>query len=155
MTSTSKFLAALCLSTMISGVALADTTSTPATTVAVGSHTLTVTVSGIRSARGTIRAQLVKADLASGTAKGAGASIVAAVEGSTSLSFANLTDGEYAVQMFHDEDGDGQMKTNLFGIPSEGYAFSNAARAGFGPPKFSDMKVIVRANAVTIANMAY
>jgi uncharacterized protein (DUF2141 family) len=155
MTSTSQFLAALCLSTMISGVALADASPTPAATPAVGGYTLTVSVAGIRSARGTIRAQLMKADLASGTAKGVGGSYVAAVEGSTTISFSNLTDGDYAVQLFHDEDGDGQMKTNLFGIPSEGYAFSNAARAGFGPPKFSDMKVVVHANTVTIANMAY
>lgn len=110
---------------------------------------------GVRSARGTIRAQLMKADPAAGIAKSVGGNFMAAVAGTTTLTFAGLADGDYAVQMFHDEDGDGQMKTNMFGIPSEGFGFSNGARAAFGPPKFADMKVTVNANTVTIANMAY
>jgi uncharacterized protein (DUF2141 family) len=128
----------------------ATTNAAPATP-----HTLTVTVTGVRSSQGQIRASLLKADYSVGNARQAGAIIVAANQGTTTLTFPNLADGDYAVQMFHDEDGDGEMKTNLFGIPSEGYGFSNNARASFGPPKFHDMKVSVTANTTTPATMAY
>jgi uncharacterized protein (DUF2141 family) len=157
MTNLRTIFAATLLSTLICGNVVADTVTTPAeaTTPATSSHTLTVTVAGVRSSQGTIRAQLMMADYATGTAKGIGGTFVPAAQGTTTITFNNLVDGDYSVQMFHDEDGNGEMKTNLFGIPSEGYAFSNGARAAFGPPKFADMKVTVRANTVTIANMAY
>ncbi|HMA49993.1 MAG TPA: DUF2141 domain-containing protein [Magnetospirillaceae bacterium] len=45
--------------------------------------------------------------------------------------------GTYAVKMFHDLNGNGVLD-KTFGIPDEPYAFSNNAKAGFGPPKFAD-----------------
>jgi uncharacterized protein (DUF2141 family) len=49
-----------------------------------------------------------------------------------------LSPGRYAVAVFHDEDGDGEMDTFL-GIPTEGFGFSNNAKPStFGPPSFSD-----------------
>lgn len=50
--------------------------------------------------------------------------------------FTNVPPGEYALALHHDEDGDGQMDTGLFGIPTEGAAASNDARGSFGPPSF-------------------
>lgn len=47
--------------------------------------------------------------------------------------FEGLKSGDYAARMFHDVDGDGQMGTNPFGMPSEPYAFSNNARGNMGP----------------------
>jgi uncharacterized protein (DUF2141 family) len=131
-----------------------------ASTVADGqpapeTFTLTVTVEGVQSSLGQIRASLLKADYAAGTAPSISGAVVDAVAGTTTLVFTGLSEGDYAVQLFHDEDGDGEMKTNLFGIPNEGYGFSNRAAASFGPPRFSDMKVEVRANADTAVQMAY
>jgi uncharacterized protein (DUF2141 family) len=159
MTNKHKIFAALLASTLIGNAALADTVATPAPVAAVaavaGPHTLTVTVTGVRSARGNILAQLLKANMAAGEAKRTGATMAVATQGTTTLTFAGLTDGDYAVQLFHDEDSDGEMKTNMFGIPSEGFSFSNSARGSFGPPKFADMKVSVTADTTTIAPMAY
>jgi uncharacterized protein (DUF2141 family) len=162
MTNAHKILAAICFSTALVSPAFADqaptttTAPTPAPTAALtGPNSLTVTVSGVRSARGSIRAGLRMADYTTGTAKSVGGTIAPAVEGTVTLTFNNLPDGDYAVQMFHDEDDNGEMKTNLFGIPSEGYGFSNGARAAFGPPKFADMKVTVRGATTTVANMNY
>ena len=50
--------------------------------------------------------------------------------------FKDLPLGEYAVKLIHDENGNGKMDTNLFGIPKEDYAFSNNARGTFGPPDY-------------------
>jgi len=37
----------------------------------------------------------------------------------------------------HDENMDGKLDTNWVGIPTEGYGFSNDAKATLGPPSFS------------------
>ena len=39
--------------------------------------------------------------------------------------------------MIHDENMNGKLDTNRFGVPSEGYGFSNRARALLTAPSFS------------------
>jgi len=56
--------------------------------------------------------------------------------GGAQLGFPNLLPGSYAISVVYDEDSDGELDLNLFGIPSEGFGFSNDARASFGPPKW-------------------
>jgi len=53
-----------------------------------------------------------------------------------SVSFKNLKPGKYAIRYFHDENENGNLDTNTFGIPKEGYGFSNNAKGTFGPPPF-------------------
>ncbi|MCS6968497.1 MAG: DUF2141 domain-containing protein [Cytophagales bacterium] len=48
--------------------------------------------------------------------------------------------GEYAIALLHDENDNGKMDSNLFGIPKEGYAVSNNAKNSFGAPKYVDAK---------------
>jgi len=50
--------------------------------------------------------------------------------------FPGVTAGTYAVSVFHDENSNGKLDTNLVGIPREGVGASNNARGHFGPPKF-------------------
>ena len=54
--------------------------------------------------------------------------------------FGNLLPGEYAISIYHDENGNKKMDTNFFGIPKEGVGNSNNAKGHFGPPKYSDAK---------------
>ncbi|MEQ9500322.1 MAG: DUF2141 domain-containing protein [Deltaproteobacteria bacterium] len=49
-----------------------------------------------------------------------------------------LPPGRYAISAFHDEDNDGELDTNLLGIPTEAFCASRGARASFGPPSFDD-----------------
>jgi uncharacterized protein (DUF2141 family) len=51
--------------------------------------------------------------------------------------FHGLAPGTYAVSVFHDENSNGQLDTNLLGMPTEGVGASNDARGNFGPPKFA------------------
>lgn len=44
--------------------------------------------------------------------------------------------GRYAFAFYHDADADDQLDRDLFGIPQEGYGFSNNARPGMGAPSF-------------------
>jgi uncharacterized protein (DUF2141 family) len=46
--------------------------------------------------------------------------------------------GQYAVQAFHDENGNNDVDRAMFGIPKEGVGFSRNARIGLGPPKWRD-----------------
>ena len=52
--------------------------------------------------------------------------------------FDSIPYGQYAVSMYHDEDGDGKLKTNLIGMPVEGIGFSNNVRPKLGLPSFKD-----------------
>ena len=54
------------------------------------------------------------------------------------VSFDSLSPGQYALSYFHDENENGEMETGLFGIPKEGYGFSNNARGKYGPPEFTE-----------------
>ena len=70
--------------------------------------------------------------------------------------FQDLAPGRYALSAFHDENDNGELDTNLMGIPSEGYGFGNDASAAFGPPSFEAAAVDVdAASGVTALTMAY
>ena len=49
------------------------------------------------------------------------------------LTFSNLDVGQYAVRIYHDENGNGKLDTNPFGIPTEAYAFSQQCLKQFWP----------------------
>ncbi len=56
------------------------------------------------------------------------------------IEFDDLPIGDYAIKAFHDEDANDDLNTNIFGIPTEDYGFSNNARGMFGPPSWEDAK---------------
>lgn len=60
--------------------------------------------------------------------------------GTETFTFNDLPAGEYAVALYHDENGDGKCNTNMLGIPKEGYAFSRNFIPKFSAPKFDDTK---------------
>jgi uncharacterized protein (DUF2141 family) len=57
--------------------------------------------------------------------------------------FKNVPVGTYAVSLIHDENDNGKMDTNMFGIPKEDYGCSNNAKGFMGPPKWADAKIEV------------
>ena len=88
---------------------------------------LTVKVDGIDKPGGTLKVQLMdSAEAWAGKAKPVGAArqvidSTAAVE----LSFKNLPAGRYALRLMHDENDNGKLDSNLIGMPTEGYGYSN------------------------------
>lgn len=54
--------------------------------------------------------------------------------------FGGVAPGEYAVSVFHDENGNGRLDRNFVGMPKEGVGASNDAAGHFGPPKFDDAR---------------
>lgn len=70
--------------------------------------------------------------------------------------FESLPPGEYAISVFHDENKNGKMDSNFFGIPKEGVGASNDARGHMGPPRYKDAKFIFNGNAQSLViNMVY
>jgi uncharacterized protein (DUF2141 family) len=57
--------------------------------------------------------------------------------------------GQYAIKLFHDLDGTGKLARNVFGIPTEPYAFSNNATGSMGPPDFNAAAFDVAADGAT------
>lgn len=70
-------------------------------------------------------------------------SMVDIAAGQRAAAFADLKPGTYAAKIFHDVDGDGQMDTNPFGMPTEPYAFTNNARGNMGPAGWDRANVTV------------
>jgi len=59
------------------------------------------------------------------------------IEGSSEVSFEDLPEGKYAVNILHDEDNDGKIKKGII-LPKEGVGFSNYQSIGItNRPKFS------------------
>lgn len=64
------------------------------------------------------------------------AAIGDAKDGGSTVVFPGLPVGIYAIAVLHDENRNGRMDKGLFGIPKEGYGFSNDAMGLMGPPRF-------------------
>jgi len=58
--------------------------------------------------------------------------------------FSELKSGEYAIAIYHDENGNGELDRNFLGMPSEDYVFSNYATGSFGPPSFENAKFYLK-----------
>lgn len=99
---------------------------------------LTVQVEGLETPQGAVMMALFATpDAWDGGEAVAGQRV--AVDGeSVTIEFGALPAGEYAIRMFHDVDGDGELDMNLMGIPSEPFGFSNNARGRFGPASWED-----------------
>jgi uncharacterized protein (DUF2141 family) len=102
---------------------------------------LTVTISDIRSAKGSIMLSVVNSDAAwNSQEKPVAAQKIAASGQEVVLKF-DLPAGDYAVQVMHDENENGKLDTNFMGMPIEGYGFSNnpqvMRRAHFDEAKFA------------------
>ncbi|MBD2242826.1 DUF2141 domain-containing protein [Nostoc sp. FACHB-888] len=59
------------------------------------------------------------------------------------ITFENLKAGSYAVAVFHDQNNDGTLNSNVFGIPSEGFGFSSNPEIRTRAPKFSEAAFLV------------
>jgi uncharacterized protein (DUF2141 family) len=55
--------------------------------------------------------------------------------------FEGIKPGEYGLSIIHDENENGELDTNMMGIPTEGFAFGNNAMGMFGPPSFEKAKL--------------
>jgi len=74
-------------------------------------------------------------------------------EGKAQLVFAGLAPGRYALRVFADENGNGKLDTNLMGMPTERYGFSNDAKGNRAPPSFEAAAISVDADLQTVIHL--
>lgn len=67
--------------------------------------------------------------------------------------FADLSAGRYAVSVFVDTNGNGELDTNLVGRPTEPYGFSRDARGTLGARGFEDAAVEVSDDTTLTINL--
>jgi uncharacterized protein (DUF2141 family) len=119
----------------------------------VGAADLTVVVQNVRSGEGQV--MLGVFDNASSFPKNVARGLQAAAasrdaSGRVTLVVRNLPSGSYAVSAYHDLDANGRLNSNLLGLPSEPYGFSNNARGTLGPPSFQAAAFVVPEEGLTI-----
>ena len=61
--------------------------------------------------------------------------------GEMTLNIDSLNFGNYAIALFHDENGNGKLDRNVIGIPSEPYAFSKKEKSKWRVPKFKEIEI--------------
>ncbi len=67
--------------------------------------------------------------------------------------FEDLEFGEYAFTTFHDVNNNGKLDKNIFGYPTEPFAFSNNVKPGFGPPPYELAKFKIDKAQTLIQNI--
>lgn len=101
--------------------------------------TLTVDVSNIQNDAGQIGCSLYSKEdgFPSKPEKAADRMFVKSKAGKATCVFKGVKPGKYAVSVMHDEDKDGELKTNMVGRPKEWWGVSNnVPPERFGPPKY-------------------
>ena len=110
---------------------------------------LELTVTNVESASGDLRVAVFGSEEGWSGNEAITGQQVAAGEGAVTLTIPDLAPGEIGIKLYHDVDGDGELATGTFGMPSEPYGFSNDAPVRFGPPSWSKAKITITEGANT------
>jgi uncharacterized protein (DUF2141 family) len=117
--------------------------------------TLRVQVTGLRNEKGQVRVYLWDRDdhypNRREKAKVRGAARVTKGSGKAVVTFEALPHGTWAAFIYHDEDGNGELRSNFIGMPKEGVGASKNARGRMGPPDFDDAAFLHNGDPTTIA----
>lgn len=112
--------------------------------------TVVVDVRGVRNDHGVVRVALcTRADFLQPHCHWKG--IAPAAHGTVRVTIRDVPPGQYAAQAFHDENGNGTLDRNFFGLPKEAMGFSNNAPMHLGPPRFNAAAFTVGAQDMQIA----
>ena len=124
---------------------------------AAGPATVTVQVVGLRNSKGSVECLLYAGGVGfPGKPDKAVANLTVPISAeAATCQFPNLAPGDYAIELFHDENGNGKLDTGLLGIPSEGFGASNDAPEKFGPPKYADARFAVTGDQTLTIHMTY
>jgi uncharacterized protein (DUF2141 family) len=116
-----------------------------AAVTAVNAADITITVKGVRNAKGRIAA-LAFVDgkgFPDRVAQARTQAIVPAQAGEVTMVIKNVPEGKVALTILHDEDGDGRLKRNLIGIPVEGVGMTGKP-LGNRSPRFEEAIVEIQ-----------
>ncbi|MBN2347589.1 MAG: DUF2141 domain-containing protein [Bacteroidales bacterium] len=118
--------------------------------VSAQSNKLTVIIKDIRSNEGLVGMQLL--DEHENVIKGMYLKII---NKKASVVLENLSAGNYAVRIYHDENQNDKMDNNWMGIPKEGFGFSGKSEKKFGAPDIKDMLFQLNSDKTITVKMMY
>ncbi|MCC5886583.1 MAG: DUF2141 domain-containing protein [Gammaproteobacteria bacterium] len=105
-----------------------------------------IVIDDVRSSDGVLRVQILSATADGREGEAVAGLVLPPALPQTRATLHDLESGRYLARVHHDLDGDGEMATNLVGMPQEPWGVSNDARGRFGPPLVVDMIVDVGAD---------
>ena len=120
-------------------------------------NTLKVLITGLHSSYGSVLVSLFNQDngFPSQSRKAFKKEKINIVDGIASAMIKDIPPGNYAIAVLHDENNNLEMDTRLFGLPKEGYGFSNNAKGLFGPPSFNDARFAFSPAQIVKINIRY
>lgn len=110
----------------------------------VESGSITVTINEIEEQKGQIVFMLFNSEegFPKETDKAYKKGMVKKFSTSATYTFENVPYGTYAIAVFHDENGDGEIKSNFLGIPKEPVGASNMTK--MGKPSFDKCSITLK-----------
>jgi len=81
--------------------------------------------------------------------------IVGIYSNSVEITFKDIPKGVYAIAVFHDENKNGKLDKNFFGVPTEGYGFSNNIKPALRGANFDESKFDLYSNKKITVKMRY
>jgi uncharacterized protein (DUF2141 family) len=112
-------------------------------------------IEGVNAQYSKIYAQLFNSQDSYSKGYAFSATYLQAKQGINTVIFTNVPIGQYAIRFFQDENNNGKLDTNLFGIPSEGYGFSNNAKPNYGPVGYQDAAFTVTEQQAPVINKTH
>ena len=109
-----------------------------------------ITIEKVRSSAGTIKVELYSDDSENSKGRKVARTRVKAVKGETELCLNAPSAGNYSIAFYHDENDNGKFDQNFFGIPKEGFGFSNNPEIGFGRPDHDEIRFHVGGEAMKL-----
>lgn len=122
--------------------------------VRMNAQSLTVSIKNVVSDKGTLRVGIFNSQ-ADFLKKQLYGQIVKSKSGELQVVFEGIPEGVYAVSIIHDENENGELDSNFFGIPKEGFGFSNDAMGTFGPPSFEKASFNLKEKSALTVNLKY
>lgn len=121
----------------------------------VPTYTITVEISNVKNAKGNLLLALFNSAESYDQEERFKSKVQKAQTGKVKITWEAIPVGTYAFKIFHDENDNKSVDTNFFGIPSEGYAFSNNAKGTMGPPAFEAAKFDLKQNIIQTIKLNY
>jgi len=117
-------------------------------TQSIAAATLTIVVNNVSHAEGSVMVAVLPGEAGFKEEQAPAAALMQPAKlGTMTFTAEGLEDGEYAIQVMHDVNGNGKLDANFIGMPIEPWAMSNNARGNFGPPTWEDVRFELKGEA--------
>lgn len=139
-----RFLPSLAVLSLVACGAAPEAPFVPTITLAPGASNLAVRIERVKAGMGPVVCDLFNAaEGFPGPSPIIGGSIRIEATAEPVCTWSGLPAGEYAVSVIQDENNNGTLDSNVFGVPLEGYGASNNILPATSAPRWNDSRLSV------------